>query len=141
MIREWLVAKLLCCEEERNWQVASFLPEADSANFPFLSAFSAEESRQLNTLRISIYFPAKNYWLMEDSGGLAGLRGLHQDLLALETSQLANVERLWADLEARVTEFRTLLDKQAKNEKSRKALALGIIFWRSKDSGHVVGKD
>ena len=78
---------------------------------------------------------------MEDPGGLAGLRGLHHDLLALETSQLANVERLWADLEARVTEFRTLLDKPAKNEKSRKALSLGMVISRSKTSGHVVRKD
>ena len=78
---------------------------------------------------------------MEDPGGLAGLRGLHHDLLALETSQLANVERLWADLEARVSEFRTLLDKPAKNEKSRKALSSGKVIWTSKISGQVVGKD
>lgn len=62
---------------------------------------------------------------MENSGGLAGLRGLHQDLLALEASRLRNVERLWADLEARVNEFRQLLDKPAKNEASRKALSSG----------------
>ena len=78
---------------------------------------------------------------MEDPGGLAGLRALHHDLLTLETSQLANVERLWADLEARVSEFRTLLDKPAKNEKSRKALSLGMLIWRSKTLGHVVRKD
>ena len=110
--------------------------------FKFSSAFSAEESRQLNALSISInYCPTKIHGLMEDPGGLAGLRGLHHDLLALETSQLANVERLWADLEARVSEFRTLLDKPAKNEKSRKALSSGKVIWTSKISGHVVGKD
>lgn len=62
---------------------------------------------------------------MGDPGGLVGLRGLHQDLLALEASRLRNVERLWADLEARVNEFRQLLDKPAKNETSRKALSSG----------------
>ena len=62
---------------------------------------------------------------MEDPGGLVGLRGLHQDLLALEASRLRNVEQLWADLEARVSEFRQLLDKPAKNDKSRKALSSG----------------
>ena len=78
---------------------------------------------------------------MEDPGGLAGLRGLHHDLLTLESSQLANVERLWADLEARVSEFTKLLDKPTKNEKSRKALSLGKVIRRSKTLGHVVGKD
>ena len=68
---------------------------------------------------------------MEDPGGLVGLRGLYQDLLALEASCLRNVERLWVDLEARVTEFRQLLDKRAKNETSRKALLSGKDFlWR-----------
>ena len=62
---------------------------------------------------------------MEDPGGLAGLQGLHYDLLALEASRLGNVEQLWADLEARVNEFRQLLDKPGKNEKSRKALSVG----------------
>ena len=62
---------------------------------------------------------------MEDPGGLVGLRDLHQDLLALEASRLRNIERLWADLEARVSEFRQLLDKPAKNETSRKALSSG----------------
>lgn len=62
---------------------------------------------------------------MEDPGGLVGLQGLHQDLLALESSRLRNVERLWADLEARVHEFRQLLDKPPKTEISRKALLPG----------------
>lgn len=62
---------------------------------------------------------------MEDPGGLVGLRGLHQDLLALDASRLRTVERLWADLEARVNDFRQLLDKPAKNETSRKALSAG----------------
>ena len=68
---------------------------------------------------------------MEDPGGLVGLQGLHRDLLALEASRLVNVERLWADLEARVNEFRQLLDKPAKNETSRKALSSGKVSRRS----------
>lgn len=63
---------------------------------------------------------------MDDPGGLTGLRGLHDDLLALEASRLGNIERLWADLEARVNEFRQLLDKPGKNEESRKALSSGM---------------
>ena len=78
---------------------------------------------------------------MEDPGGLVGLRGLHHDLLALESSQLANVERLWADLEERVKQFSKLLDKPPKNEKSRKALSLGEMLWRSKTSGYIIKKD
>ena len=62
---------------------------------------------------------------MEDSGALVGLQDLHHDLLALDASRLRNVDRLWADLEARVDEFRKLLDKPAKNETSRKALLSG----------------
>ncbi len=62
---------------------------------------------------------------MGDPGGLVGLRGLHDDLLALEASRLSNIERLWADLEARVNEFRQLLDKPAKNATSRNALLQG----------------
>ena len=64
---------------------------------------------------------------MEDPGGLTGLQGLHQDLLALQASQLRNIERLWANLEARVNEFRQLLDKPAKNETSRKTLSSGMM--------------
>jgi len=70
---------------------------------------------------------------MADHEGLAGLRGLHQDLLALEESRLRNIDRLWAELEARINEFRELLDKPAKNDASRKTLQSGEllrIFYR-----------
>ena len=62
---------------------------------------------------------------MTDEGGLASLRGLRQELLALEQSQLRNIDRLWADLEAHVQDFRQLLDKPSKNEASRKELLSG----------------
>ncbi|KAK4696524.1 hypothetical protein P7C71_g1402, partial [Lecanoromycetidae sp. Uapishka_2] len=64
---------------------------------------------------------------MADDEGLLGLRGLHQDLLALEDSRLRNIDRLWAELEARVNEFRQLLDKPAKNDANRKTLETGTI--------------
>jgi nuclear pore complex protein Nup205 len=65
---------------------------------------------------------------MAEDEGLAALRGLHQDLLALEESRLRNIDRLWAELEARVDEFRQLLDKPGKNDGSRKTLQSGKIL-------------
>lgn len=63
---------------------------------------------------------------MTDQDSLKSLRGLHQDLIALENSQLLTVERLWADLEIRIDEFRKLLDKSPKNETSRNTLLSGM---------------
>ena len=63
--------------------------------------------------------------LMADEEGLLGLQGLHQDLIALDASRLRNIDRLWADLERRVGEFRQLLDKPSKSDASRKALQSG----------------
>lgn len=62
---------------------------------------------------------------MTDSSSLDSLQGLHQDLLALSHCQLQNVDRLWAELEARVEEFRRLLDKPNKSNASRTALQSG----------------
>lgn len=62
---------------------------------------------------------------MTDPDSLEGLRGLHQDLLALSEARLTNVERLWVELESRVEEFRKLLDKSPKNEKSRQTVLAG----------------
>lgn len=62
---------------------------------------------------------------MSDPDSLEGLRGLHQDLLALSEARLTNVERLWVELESRVEEFRKLLDKSPKNEKSRQTVLAG----------------
>ena len=66
---------------------------------------------------------------MADEEGLIGLQGLHQDLVALEAFQLRNIDRLWADLERRVGEFRQLLDKPSKSDTSRKALQSGEISY------------
>jgi len=64
---------------------------------------------------------------MEMAGeeSLARLQGLHRDLISLSESRLANVERLWLDLDAHVEEFRQLLHTKSKNEKSRKQLLTG----------------
>jgi nuclear pore complex protein Nup205 len=58
---------------------------------------------------------------------LEGLESLHRDLLALSESRLVNVDRLWAQLEARIDEFRHLLEKAPRNEQSRRSLATGIL--------------
>lgn len=76
---------------------------------------------------------------MSDRNDVEGLRGLHQDLVALDESRLRNVDRLLTELEARVDDFKKLLDKSPKNEKSRKTLLSGAevficpLFFRSID--------
>lgn len=56
---------------------------------------------------------------------LEGLRGIHLDLIALSEDRLPIVERLWVELEARIEDFRRLLDKVSKNDASRQALSSG----------------
>ena len=65
---------------------------------------------------------------MINRNSLDGLRGLYQDLIGLEESQLRNIERLWAELESRIVEFRNLLDKKPKKESSRQILNSGARF-------------
>ncbi|OJD31210.1 nuclear pore complex subunit nup192 [Diplodia corticola] len=59
---------------------------------------------------------------MADTDSLEALQGLHRDLLALSESRLPNIDRLFAELLARVDEFKKLLDKPRKNDRSREAL-------------------
>lgn len=66
---------------------------------------------------------SSSYSMTDQEAG--GLRGLQQDLIALDESRLQNIDRLWADLEARIEEFRRLLDKPQKNDSSRKELLSG----------------
>lgn len=42
---------------------------------------------------------------------LTRLQGLHQDLIAFTHTRLANIDRLWQELDASIQEFRDLLDK------------------------------
>ena len=64
---------------------------------------------------------------MTDQDIFEGLRSLQQDLVALNESRLRNVDRLWTELEARIEEFRQLLEKPQKSDTSRKKLLSGIL--------------
>lgn len=64
---------------------------------------------------------------MTDQEGLEGLRGLQQDLIALDESRLRTVDKLWTELEARIDEFRQLLDKPQRSESSRNQLLSGPL--------------
>lgn len=59
------------------------------------------------------------------SDSLERLQGLQRDLVSLSESRLPNLERLWTELDARVEEFRKLLDKKSKDERSRNTLSSG----------------
>jgi nuclear pore complex protein Nup205 len=56
---------------------------------------------------------------------LERLQGLYEDLVAFSETRLANIERLWLELEASIEDFRKLLDKPPKSNASRQALATG----------------
>ena len=62
---------------------------------------------------------------MSDPGDQAGLRALHADLIAVSNAQLAHVDRLWEELQTRIEEFRTLLNRPPKSDESRKQLRTG----------------
>jgi nuclear pore complex protein Nup205 len=62
---------------------------------------------------------------MAESDSLEALQALQRDLIALSVSQLPTVERLWAELEAQVDQFRKLLSKPTKNDASRQKLSKG----------------
>ncbi|EZG11249.1 hypothetical protein H106_00024 [Trichophyton rubrum CBS 735.88] len=64
---------------------------------------------------------------MEGDESSSNLRGLYQDLSALSRFALPNAERLVAELEATLEDFRRLLDKPAKNNDSRKTVLSGKI--------------
>ncbi|KAH8801581.1 nucleoporin Nup186/Nup192/Nup205 [Xylogone sp. PMI_703] len=64
---------------------------------------------------------------MSELDSYESLQLLHADLVALSESELPNLERLLAELEARIEEFRGLLDKSSRNEQSRKSLTSGKI--------------
>ena len=75
-----------------------------------------------------IYHGIPNAQPMKDSDNLTSLRGLHQDLLALEKSQLLDIERLWVNLESRIDDFKKLLDKSPRKEASRHAILSGTYI-------------
>lgn len=62
---------------------------------------------------------------MDDPNSLHGLRGLFQDLEAVSQSRQPDLDVLIADLEATLPEFRQLLDKPSRSDKSRQKLISG----------------
>lgn len=64
---------------------------------------------------------------------LERLRELYDDLLAFSETRLANVDRLWLELEASVQQFRKLLDNSAKSNASRDLLTSGRMMSRPID--------
>jgi hypothetical protein len=62
---------------------------------------------------------------MAEEDGLLALQGLHSDLLAFSENRLQDIERLVNELDSRVEEFRSLLDKKGKADASRKRLNEG----------------
>lgn len=60
---------------------------------------------------------------MEMDEPLQRLKGLQRDLISLADKQVANVDRLSAELEASIGDLRRLFDKRKKSEESRRKLA------------------
>jgi hypothetical protein len=57
---------------------------------------------------------------------LERLQGLHADLLAFSETRLANIDRLWQELEGSVQDFRTLLDRPSPSAADREAYNNGM---------------
>ena len=64
--------------------------------------------------------------MADDPTSLETLPALHADLLAQSESRLSSLERLEAQINAHINDFRNLLDKKARNEQSRQSLATGL---------------
>lgn len=62
---------------------------------------------------------------MSGISSLESLQELHRDLVALSEARLPTLERLALELEASIEDFKTLLDKQPRNNSSRNTLATG----------------
>ncbi|TID18729.1 hypothetical protein E2P81_ATG05711 [Venturia nashicola] len=60
---------------------------------------------------------------MAEEDTLDALQGLHRDLLAFCENRLQDIDRLVQELEGRIDEFRALLDKKPKNDKSRQEIS------------------
>lgn len=58
---------------------------------------------------------------------LQRLQGLHADLQAFAETRLANIDRLWHELEDTVQEFRRLLDKPSPSVSEREAYNAGRV--------------
>ena len=58
---------------------------------------------------------------------LARLQGLHADLVAFTETRLANIDRLWQELEDSIQDFRRLLDKPTAESSDREAYNNGTV--------------
>jgi nuclear pore complex protein Nup205 len=67
---------------------------------------------------------------MTELNGLESLQALYLDLLALSESRLSNVDRLEAQLNAHIEDFKDLLNKKQRSEQSRKSLETGMCLHR-----------
>ncbi|KAF2762610.1 nuclear pore complex subunit [Pseudovirgaria hyperparasitica] len=67
---------------------------------------------------------------MADASSLESLQDLHRDLQALSESRLPVLDRLWLQLEARVDDFRNLLDQKRRDDGSRQKVVQdsSIVF-------------
>lgn len=63
---------------------------------------------------------------MEGPESVDALRGLNDDLNHVSTLSVFNIERLRAELEAHIEDFRKLVDKPTKNNTSRQAVLAGM---------------
>ncbi|PBP25297.1 nuclear pore complex subunit [Diplocarpon rosae] len=64
---------------------------------------------------------------MAELSSLESLQALYTDLLALSESRLSSIERLGAQLDAHIKDFKNLLDKKPRSEQSRQSLATGKL--------------
>ncbi|KAI9052231.1 hypothetical protein LZ554_003588 [Drepanopeziza brunnea f. sp. 'monogermtubi'] len=64
---------------------------------------------------------------MAEVSSLESLQALYADLLALSESRLSSIERLGAQLDAHIRDFKNLLDKKPRSEQSRQSLATGKL--------------
>jgi hypothetical protein len=61
---------------------------------------------------------------------LEAFEGLLRDLESLKEDRLPNIDRLSVELEARISEFRSLLDHKKRSNDSRKKLSDGMgLAW------------
>ena len=64
---------------------------------------------------------------MADLNSLESFQALYADLIALSEAKLSDPDRLQAQIEFHIPDFRSLLDKRPRNEQSRKSLTTGNL--------------
>ncbi|TVY84878.1 Nucleoporin [Lachnellula suecica] len=70
---------------------------------------------------------------MADLNSSESLQALYADLVALSEAKLSNIDRLYAQIDAHTSAFKSLLEKNARNEQSRQSLATGIYTLGKRD--------